>query len=195
MPLAEEYASLYQKATNKDESVADCFALDRWHVHTHNTLTDQAWQQLLQLQARLQDFTPNQDEDIVVWTRHLTGNFSTRSAYWFIMWGRAVMIGIHNLWSISAPLRVQIFIWLKVQNKILTLDNLNKRGWQMSNICYMCRNHDETVKHLFHDCTLVIQLRNYIQDILPSTVPACQLFTAIESTQLIKSKHHDKRWR
>jgi zinc-binding in reverse transcriptase len=185
----------YQQAINKDESVADCFASGQWHIRTQGALTEQVRQQLLQLQAQLQDFIPSQEEDTVIWIRHSTGKFSSKSAYPFITGIPAVTTGAQHLWSIPAPPRVQIFIWLKTQNKILTFDNLIKRGWQMTNICYMCRSQEETVRHLFHECSFVIQFRSYIQGIMSFSMLMCQLFTSIESSQLVLSKQHDGKWR
>jgi zinc-binding in reverse transcriptase len=61
---------------------------------------------------------------------------------------------------------VQIFVWLMLHNKILTLNNLIRKGWQMSNICHMYRNQEERVNHLFHECHFATQLRSYMEGIL-----------------------------
>ena len=58
---------------------------------------------------------------------------------------------LNGIWKLKLPTRVQIFIWLMANNKILTVDNLMKRGFQFPSICYMCRNAAEMVQHLFKD--------------------------------------------
>ena len=46
------------------------------------------------------------------------------------------------------PPKVNIFFWILLQNKILTLDNLKKRGFIIVNRCVLCKNDGETVDHI-----------------------------------------------
>lgn len=43
-------------------------------------------------------------------------------------------------------------MWLVHENTILTKDNLLKRNWQGDKRCCFC-NMDESVEHLFFDCS------------------------------------------
>jgi zinc-binding in reverse transcriptase len=54
---------------------------------------------------------------------------------------------IKHLGGIKGPLRVRTFAWVASHGRILTTDNLRKGGWPLTNICYMCRNQEETIKH------------------------------------------------
>lgn len=45
-----------------------------------------------------------------------------------------------------------VFIWLMLNNKILTIDNLMKRGWNKVNRCILCKRRTKTVSHIFSDC-------------------------------------------
>ncbi|XP_011621706.1 uncharacterized protein LOC105420280 [Amborella trichopoda] len=53
------------------------------------------------------------------------------------------------LWKRLLPLKVQCFLWLKVQNRVLTVDNLIKRGKILPNICLLCKEDEEISDHLF----------------------------------------------
>jgi zinc-binding in reverse transcriptase len=44
-----------------------------------------------------------------------------------------------------------------LKNKVLTIDNLQKRGWVMVNMCIMCRAHEESVFQLFDECSFFRQ--------------------------------------
>ena len=57
-------------------------------------------------------------------------------------------IAINNLWKIKAPPRVVIFGWLAIWKRILTLDNLRRRGRILVNGCPMCLCEEESVDHL-----------------------------------------------
>lgn len=48
---------------------------------------------------------------------------------------------------------MQIFVWIMLQNKVLTANNLKKRGSQLLEMCYMCRHGDDTVEHHFNYCS------------------------------------------
>jgi zinc-binding in reverse transcriptase len=60
----------------------------------------------------------------------------------------------HILWHSKLPLKIQIFLWLIRKNRILTKDNLVKRGWQ-GNTNYVFCLKKETYDHLFVTCPLV----------------------------------------
>jgi zinc-binding in reverse transcriptase len=53
-----------------------------------------------------------------------------------------------------------------LRNTILTVDNLKKRGWQMTNVCHMCYNTEETLHHLFTDYQYIKEVRYYIDDVI-----------------------------
>jgi hypothetical protein len=42
-----------------------------------------------------------------------------------------------------------------VENKILTWENLQNRGWQGPGMCYLCRQQRETNNHIFVNCVLL----------------------------------------
>ena len=68
--------------------------------------------------------------DVVLWQWEKNKNFTVRSFYKGIEDFPMNMDSINRIWKIKAPPRVKIFIWLMLRNKILTMDNLIKRGWQ-----------------------------------------------------------------
>lgn len=53
--------------------------------------------------------------------------------------------------------KMKIFLWLVRQNRILTKDNLLKKGWAGSSKCKFC-DQDETVDHLFVTCPYITQI-------------------------------------
>ena len=56
------------------------------------------------------------------------------------------------LWKLNIPEKIRCFIWLLLKNKVLTWDQLNKRGIQGPSYCFLCKKGDETAQHLFLDC-------------------------------------------
>lgn len=62
---------------------------------------------------------------------------------------------IRVTWKLKASTRVTVFTWLMLRNKILTIDNLVKRGWNMPNRCCLCQREEESVTHLFTHCLYI----------------------------------------
>jgi hypothetical protein len=58
-----------------------------------------------------------------------------------------------ELWKWQLPLKVKLFIWLMLEQKILTWENLAKRGIIGPSRCVLCGNNEETMYHLFVECS------------------------------------------
>ncbi|KAJ3673296.1 hypothetical protein LUZ60_006670 [Juncus effusus] len=56
------------------------------------------------------------------------------------------------LWKMHAPLKIKVFLWLLIHNKLLTADNLAKRNWPRYNRCKLCNRDFESASHLFFNC-------------------------------------------
>ena len=44
------------------------------------------------------------------------------------------------------------FAWEATWGKVLTLDQLKRRGRSLANRCYLCENEEETIEHLLVHC-------------------------------------------
>jgi zinc-binding in reverse transcriptase len=49
------------------------------------------------------------------------------------------------IWILQLPTRVIIFQWLLCKNRLLTVDNLIRRGWIMPNIYHLCRKKNRDI--------------------------------------------------
>jgi hypothetical protein len=57
----------------------------------------------------------------------------------------------HNL-EIQTMAKISTFLWLLVQNKILTWDNLRQRGFIGPSIFHLCQQQEETMEHILNQC-------------------------------------------
>ena len=67
-----------------------------------------------------------------------------------------------SIWRFKAPPRVVAFGWISLRRRILTLDNLRKRGKIIVNACPMCLEEEETVDHLLLSCKCAIKIWNSV---------------------------------
>lgn len=96
--------------------------------------------------------------DAVSWRLTTTGEYTVQSAYKRMKDKPTVTTRIHRVWKMKVPPRIKVFAWLTYHGRILTIDNLVTRGWNLPNMCVMCRRAEETIKHLFSECNYTLQL-------------------------------------
>jgi hypothetical protein len=53
-------------------------------------------------------------------------------------------VGDQNLWDWDLAPKLKLFTWLIMENKILTWDNLQHRGWSGPSIFSLCFKNPET---------------------------------------------------
>ena len=53
-----------------------------------------------------------------------------------------------SVWNPLAPLKVDFFAWEASWGKVMTLDQLKKRGRPLANGCYLCEEEEETLNHI-----------------------------------------------
>ena len=56
---------------------------------------------------------------------------------------------IDLIWNGTLPKKISCFFWLALSNKLLTWDNLQKRGWIGPSICALCCANVDSAQHLF----------------------------------------------
>jgi hypothetical protein len=70
-----------------------------------------------------------------------------------------------NLWKWDLQQKVKLFLWLAANNKILTWQNLQWRGWEGPSRCHLCKNDSENTDHLFIHCPFTKSVWNKINSI------------------------------
>ena len=56
------------------------------------------------------------------------------------------------IWTLNLWTKVSLFAWLVVKGRILTYENLRKRGVHGPSQCYLCSQAEETTNHLLDSC-------------------------------------------
>jgi hypothetical protein len=67
-----------------------------------------------------------------------------------------------DLWNWKMPLRIKLFCWLMFENRILTWDNLSKRGLIGPSRCVLCGEREESLNHLMVECLFTKEIWNSI---------------------------------
>jgi hypothetical protein len=67
-----------------------------------------------------------------------------------------------RLWSLPQWSKIKIFKWLVLHKKILTWENLVKRGLNGPSRCHLCEVQEETTNHLLDGCTYTMEVWDWV---------------------------------
>ena len=107
-----------------------------------------------------------QAEDETVWKHANDGIYTAATAYKAQFLGLTLSPMDCMVWKVWAPPKVKFFAWLALQDRIWTVDRLERRGWPNCGLCPLCKREQETGAHLFFKCRYTIRLwRDIIEKI------------------------------
>ena len=68
----------------------------------------------------------------------------------------------HSIWNPIVPPKMGFFAWEASWGKVLTLDQLKRRGLTLVNRCFLCEVEEETIDHLLIHCSTAKMLWNLL---------------------------------
>lgn len=93
------------------------------------------------------------DQTTLIWRWNSSGQFSCGSAYRAMHHTGICSEYSKVLWKMKTPMKVRIFAWLLLDNKLLTQEVLISRGCIVAQGCIFCMNGCiETINHFMWDC-------------------------------------------
>ena len=101
-------------------------------------------------------FTLNYQDDILYWSWNTSDGSLFATLDYEAITTSLCSLGnnwwYRILWKWNLPLKLKLFGWCCLENKILTADNYEKKGEIGPNICILCYRSVETVDHLLIHC-------------------------------------------
>lgn len=108
--------------------------------------------QLITIWVKVQTTSLTEDEDKISWALTANSTYSMRSAYEVQFYGLSESPLLHRVWEIKAEGKINFFLWLILQNMVSTADHLATRGWPHNDLCSLCDQEVESIKHLLLEC-------------------------------------------
>lgn len=93
--------------------------------------------------------------DKPVWNfNDVGGHYTIKHVYISTLnWDSGTPIGWWKYyWKVNPPLKSKLHIWLVLQNKDLTWDVFQKRSFEGSSMCPLCKCNCETNEHILYSC-------------------------------------------
>ena len=162
MPLREAFPGLFALAVNRDASISDYWdqasGSSTWvPIFVRDGFLDDGT--LVNFFDKLDRYKLGEFAlDSVKWEPNSKGVFTVKSYYFKLLLLNHSFVPFEGgfphrlIWRSLAPTKVSFFVWEAMHGKILTCDNLQRRGKILVNRCYMCKNDLETGDHLLLHC-------------------------------------------
>jgi zinc-binding in reverse transcriptase len=161
---------------------------------TTHALTDASFflQDLHKLQPIMSATSMTDNQGILRWRLTPNQHFTVHSAYKFLNNPRIPNPTLQRVCQTTMPPKIKIFIWLLLQNKLQTAENLQRKGWPTITVCIMCNTGTQkSANHLFTSCPTAATLSQRTIT-LPTTAPTCS--TGWEAWQQMRTLSMQPRW-
>ncbi|RVW71996.1 hypothetical protein CK203_055047 [Vitis vinifera] len=126
-----------------------------WNLRFHRDFNDWELDLIRGLLNMLKDFRISSEEDVVLWKGGGHGKYGVKVAYNVLAVTNACAFRTKCVWVDKVPTKAAFFAWEAAWGKILILDRLQKRGWQLPNRCFLCGCEEENVNHILLHCIVV----------------------------------------
>ncbi|KAJ4804331.1 RNA-directed DNA polymerase (reverse transcriptase)-related family protein [Rhynchospora pubera] len=152
--LATLYPFLYDLCANKDCSLQEVVLTHGSILHFSRSLNGILRQEWHELTTILHNTCLKNEDDTMNWRWETNGIYTSHSLYQFLNFG-GVPNHLSNIWwELKVPVKIQVFMWLVMHDKILSKHNLSKKGWPGDVSCCCCGDV-ETTTHLFLFCPII----------------------------------------
>ncbi|RVX20330.1 DNA ligase 1 [Vitis vinifera] len=126
-----------------------------WNLHFLRDFNDWEIELVGEFLHILRGFKPSLEEDSVIWRKGRSGQFRVKEAYSLLTKSDVMGFPYKSIWVARVPTKVAFFAWEASWGKVLTLDSLQRRGFQLPNRCFLCECEEESVNHILIYCTVV----------------------------------------
>ena len=144
--------SLYKLAWRKNLTVMDQLVNQSWTRGLWRMQTVEEMAEFVRLWDLVQGIQLSEAEDEIIWKFNSDGQYTAKSAYELQFKGTFCCFKPGHVWTAHAEPNHRFFMWLLVQEKILTVDKLQERHWPRNTVCTLCQQAPETAQHLCLHC-------------------------------------------
>ena len=90
------------------------------------------------------------------------GKFTVKVFFSTLESRSTVLFSTSMIWNSWVPPKVSFFAWEATWAKVLTLDDLRRRGWCLANRCFLCQSEEEFIDHILIHCVKTRGLWNLL---------------------------------
>ncbi|KAF5463697.1 hypothetical protein F2P56_013842 [Juglans regia] len=165
--LKLEFPALFRIARDQNAAVCDLYCSSNnkveWNVIFNRDVNDWEVDEVKALLVKLYSSKLVEDrEDCMVWIPAGNAKFSVSSYYRILSSHSSCVFPWKSIWKVKVPSKVAFFRWVASLGKVLTTENLRRRGLFIADWCVLCKRDGESVNHLFVHCKVTRFLWNEV---------------------------------
>jgi hypothetical protein len=155
-PLKLVFPRIYMLESDRDSSIATRLSiLDSCSALRRLTRGGAESSQLISLRALIGDVVLSDDHDSWKWSLNASARFSVASVRSMVDDYTLDVDTYDTKWNRCTPIKVNVFLWRLMLNKIPSRVNLNRKGIDVGSVlCPICQDDAETVNHFFFSCDM-----------------------------------------
>ena len=88
------------------------------------------------------------EKDRLLWKGDKIGLFLVKANFVLLEGGNLRTVSMKMIWNNCVPPKVSFFAWEVWWGKVLTMEQLKKRGFHMASRCHLCGKVEEDLDHL-----------------------------------------------
>jgi uncharacterized protein (DUF2235 family) len=134
--LAIQFYPLYRIINEHGKTIVELWDGHNLKVSFRRDVSESLYQSWLELVELVSTVQLTDEEDEMVWQFTSKGIYSSQSLYKVISFRGIKQVHVSSVWNIKIPPRVHMFLWLLINNRVLTRDNLVKRRKLEDESCF-----------------------------------------------------------
>ncbi|RVW92919.1 putative ribonuclease H protein [Vitis vinifera] len=168
--LSQCFPHLFGMAAQRNSTVEEMWDQNsgqgNWNLHFLRDFNDWELELVGDFLHILRGFKPSLKEDSVLLRKGRSGQFRVKEAYSLLTKSDDIGFPSRSIWVARVPTKVAFFAWEASWGKVLTLDRLQRRGFQLPDRCFLCGCEEESVNHILIYCTVVRALWDIVFDLV-----------------------------
>ena len=189
--LRVSFPGLFSICSDPSVLVATAFQAGQWNIGFRRTFGQAESNDWTRLRAALPLVLPD-DPDTVSWRLAPTAEFSVSTAYQSLCPSQATP-WLSPLWKAPIPLKIKIFIWQLLQDRLPSGTQVCKRHGPGDGLCPLCAV-PETGTHILFSCTVARVLWTYVREALGPDWEALNLAEFLQLRAIQPTRHRRLFW-
>ena len=95
------------------------------------------------------------ERDKIYWIVDKKDQYTIKANYRQLEGGTYDTLLVGLIWNGCIPPKVSVFTWEVWWGKVLTMDQLKKRGFQLASRCPLCQKAEESINHFLIHCSTI----------------------------------------
>lgn len=158
-PLKDQFPICFSIARDTNLTEAQRKEGENWNILLRGNPNEREKESSVEVVGLLTSFKKlNNSEDSLIWKGQRHGRFTVKSRYSLLIRNQYTHGPWKQVWNSKAPVQVMCFVWLVKREAASFQDNLQRRGIQLVNRCYLCGKEEESSNHHFLHCSFTLQI-------------------------------------